>query len=1261
MFPGTNEHYRKITRVTWPTEDGVTSHIDYLYESNGFSNDFIHSSALTGYQVKENNGVFFQAYYDYNDEGYATVSGHGDRLAPDMEDSVVQLDGHSRDVTNRLGKKSTYTFAKTGNDQIVRLTAVRGISDGNCFGGNVDYIYDANANLDIVTNLDTGLITNYDFSDGKVSQVQYLQVDQNATKDRVIRYTWEGPNVQQVLHVDQLKTDYVYEHGRLKSKTETDLTTPPAGYDYKHDTTRRWTNNFTYFTGTDGERQVKQIVAFGPRNDRTTYQYNQAGVLTSLKNHLNHEFTFSDHNEFGLPEKVVDKRNNLTTTLTYTKRGWLKSLTTAAKTTRFTYHPNGLIKRMTLPNGSFIEYGYSVGGRLLQIKNHRNEIYELARTEFYRSNGPNDPGYETFVLKTLNANGQVQFEQAIRIDALSRLWQMYDVGGLNASKVLEEINYDANGNPTRVTDGVGGQVRHLFDVMNRRNKIVDQRDAVNQEVSFNHDANDEVTAVTDQNDQVTDYFYDGFGNLLREMSPNRGVIDYYYDNAGNIIGKKNANNEVVGYGYDMLNRLTTIDNPVSKDFTFQYDDTTAGNKGGGRLTKLIKRNSGDSIGWAYNYLGRIVTDKRVIDQQTYQLSYDYDAAGMLTQITYPSGRTVNYARDKGYITAVSTTRDNVTTSLVTDIHYLPYGPIARYTMGDALFTVDREYDEFYRSTLLSLQSNAINWQQLEYQYDNRGLVTQIIDRSSAALHGGDYQYDPQGRLTDASGHYGTISFTYDAVGNRETKTVNGAQETYQYASASQRLQSITGARQTAFSYTDTGHTAGAGDLRYIYDDNERLVKVTNNIALPIAHYFHNGLGQRDIKFIDQSAEQSRHYVYDLRGRLLFERDYLGNAREYIYLDEELISIIDFAMEPMPHRLPLDIEDPIDNCASSGLCASECAAGDTVIAGQLDELRAFRDNILLASTVGSRLVDTYYRVLSPSLVRWMDGSDARKALVQVGLAPVVATAWLVNRIDAVFQAILVFVMGSVMLVKVGLSSLVSHSQLLIVKKLLQLLFAAALFFSGQAWAEDRIYFVQNNHLNTPQAIYDTSQQKVWEGRYTPFGEVVETVSVIENNIRFPGQYHDRETGLYYNYFRDYDPTMGRYIQSDPIGLEGGLNTYIYANPNPVLYVDPYGQNPLIMGIAACEAINAGYTLGSYFDFLDQLDDIKDTLQSQLSTVDKRLGICSDSSEELELLRIRNSIQKQLIEIASVKSLVGNNATTSGLQGAFVCASLAAFKR
>jgi RHS repeat-associated protein len=86
---------------------------------------------------------------------------------------------------------------------------------------------------------------------------------------------------------------------------------------------------------------------------------------------------------------------------------------------------------------------------------------------------------------------------------------------------------------------------------------------------------------------------------------------------------------------------------------------------------------------------------------------------------------------------------------------------------------------------------------------------------------------------------------------------------------------------------------------------------------------------------------------------------------------------------------------------------------------------------------------------------------------------------------------------------------------------------------------------------------------WEASYRPFGELHSQTGIAPLNLRFPGQYFDAETGLHYNYFRDYDPATGRYIQSDPIGLSGGWNTYGYAEANPIRFSDLYG-----LAIYAC---------------------------------------------------------------------------------------------
>jgi RHS repeat-associated protein len=101
------------------------------------------------------------------------------------------------------------------------------------------------------------------------------------------------------------------------------------------------------------------------------------------------------------------------------------------------------------------------------------------------------------------------------------------------------------------------------------------------------------------------------------------------------------------------------------------------------------------------------------------------------------------------------------------------------------------------------------------------------------------------------------------------------------------------------------------------------------------------------------------------------------------------------------------------------------------------------------------------------------------------------------------------------------------------------------------------------LNTPRLIADEQQRTVWRWDHTdrfggnPPDENPSGLGVFEFPLRFPGQYADRETQLAYNFYRDYSSEIGRYVQSDLIGLAGGINPYLYANANPLSYTDPLG--------------------------------------------------------------------------------------------------------
>jgi RHS repeat-associated protein len=144
----------------------------------------------------------------------------------------------------------------------------------------------------------------------------------------------------------------------------------------------------------------------------------------------------------------------------------------------------------------------------------------------------------------------------------------------------------------------------------------------------------------------------------------------------------------------------------------------------------------------------------------------------------------------------------------------------------------------------------------------------------------------------------------------------------------------------------------------------------------------------------------------------------------------------------------------------------------------------------------------------------------------------------------------------------------------------------------------VFYVHTDQLNAPRKISQPSSNTLaWRWDTDPFGTVAPTqnpggLGTFPYNLRFPGQYYQGETGLNYNYFRDYDPQTGRYLESDPIGLNGGINPYAYADGNPISNSDPTGEQiaiegPVVVGglvIAGC------YITGTCQQLSDALSNI-----------------------------------------------------------------------
>ncbi len=146
------------------------------------------------------------------------------------------------------------------------------------------------------------------------------------------------------------------------------------------------------------------------------------------------------------------------------------------------------------------------------------------------------------------------------------------------------------------------------------------------------------------------------------------------------------------------------------------------------------------------------------------------------------------------------------------------------------------------------------------------------------------------------------------------------------------------------------------------------------------------------------------------------------------------------------------------------------------------------------------------------------------------------------------------------------------------------------------------YLHPDHLGTPRLATDSTKRVVWRWDSAPFGDTLPAADPDGDgvpftlNLRFPGQYFDTETGLHYNYYRDYDPVTGRYLESDPIGLRGGVGTYGYVGGRPLTKRD-------LLGLI-------GYDSGSRCD-KEQLQEIALASSKVWQKLSSACGRCGES--------------------------------------------------
>ena len=1108
----------------------------WAYTYNGYAN-------LT--QLREPDGVYRNYYYRSPHSPYLlTGIGIGRTATPDSDEQYVswEFDAEGRATSNYYSgglKRFDIAYNDITGERIVtdplfnqstfatRTISGRGFVEGvqgpgyaSC--GLADSEIERDSEMNVTRRTTFGLATQYGDYDAKGQHAFMIEA---ADKP------------------DARRTDYTYDHRFIGKPTSISQPSVAPGmrkvtrldYDPAGNVVQELVSGFRpdgaavsrgvtrQFNGPYG--QISQID--GPRTDvadiiRFDYSATTRRLLRVLDANgiaLRSNITYTATGQIA----AEDRPNELRVTYSYySGTDLLKSVTQAgggsSSTTTWVYNDRRLVTSLIIRDGVNADlvsnFSYSAAGDLVTITSPGvGEIrYQLDKA-----------GNRTRESYKLPLAGMESRWIVRTFDAYGRLINLVNPGNQSRRDV------HPNGTLTTSVDGNSNATAYTYDDFKRLTQVVRPGGVA---TAFGYDAQDRLSQVTDANQAATHFVYDDLGDRIRLESPDSGVTNFEHDGAGNLIRTIDALGQVTTFTYDPGNRLRTVDRVgTADDEVFAYDACA---NGVGRLCS-ITNGAGDIVGYEYTALGTIA--KQTSNAGT--VGYQYDGAGNITEIAYPSQRKVRYSYSSGGQTiSVAVVDGGNSYVLARSIARLPFGPATSWTYGNGL-TETRQYDLQYRPVSFSAGGRS----SVSYDsYDgNSNPIRRTVNGDSQTL-----TYDPLGRLQTADGAFGSRSYGYDGVANRTSLSSDGQSTLYAYQPQSSRLSSDS---HWAYSRDANGNETRRRDSDghgwdLIYTANNRLLAITDlqDQNMLIGAYRYNALGQRTVK---STPYGDTRFVYGLSGELLAELLPDGSViQEYVYLDGAPIALLGVPAAPAE---PFGVDQIVDNPATAPNCSTKNASV------------AVNGKYLNCGMAGANLRWGWLPPVSGGYdvaVRWAWASEYQCYRFGGFSGPptcvgseVAAGTWVAawaSPPDRRYRGAHAGCLRQSV-------ARTSHARMDAIRYVLV-----------HKDLTDRDYkYAHHDALGTPLRVTDQLGIVVWQASHNPFGAATVNTDPDGNgvqqtlNLRFPGQYYDAETGLHYNYFRDYDPGTGRYFPSDPIRLAGGVNTFAYVGGEPTANSDPLG--------------------------------------------------------------------------------------------------------